>query len=145
MTDELLDSVAVEVWLRLQFLVELCEALSRATRPAGLAREALDRAIESSSLPRPSRAALAARFLPTGTAVPVRAGPSLDVAASIARWARLTGRSSRARAVLGDALREFLWDHADGGETIDPGFDDSFGHFGRRGLTSGGPSPPTRR
>jgi len=139
-TDEPLDSVAVEVWLQLQFLVELCEGRYHA-RPdqRERAREALDRAIEVvlAAAPQPS-GALAARFLPTGTAVPGASQlRSLDVAASIARWARLTGEEQpRARAVLGDALREFLWDHAWMGEweTIDPGFDDSFGHFGRRGL-----------
>ena len=139
-TDEPLDAVAVEVWLQLQFLVELCEGRYHArAEQRERARALLDRAmgVVLARAPQPS-GALAARFLPTGEPVPGASQlRSLDVAAAIARWVRLTGAPQpEARAVLGDALREFLWDHAWMGEwdSIDPGFDDSFGHFGRRGL-----------
>jgi hypothetical protein len=139
-TDQPLDAVAVEVWLQLQFLVELCEGRYHARGDQReRARALLDRAmaVVLARAPQPS-GALSARFLPTGEPVPGASQlRSLDVAAAIARWVRLTGTPQpAARAALGDALREFLWDHAWMGEwdSIDPGFDDSFGHFGRRGL-----------
>lgn len=137
--DVALDESPVEVSLQLQVLARIAAGEFHATdaqraRCFEVVERAMAHLLERAPLPDGS---LSVRFHPSGKPVP---GSSplrrLDLPAAIAQWVLAGGDADRGAQVIHDALRTLLWDHVWHGEweAIDPGFDDTFGHHGRRGL-----------
>lgn len=131
-----LDVSALEIAKAFHFLLDLAEK-----GPPRLRERALGAAL------RVGETVLARGVLPDGSIAPIYvpadgaprtdAAPlrRLDVAAELARLAKLTGDSRYAEAAERGLFElEFTNDWPGTWDRIDPGFDDSFGHYGARAV-----------
>ncbi|MDF1799130.1 MAG: hypothetical protein P1V81_08145 [Planctomycetota bacterium] len=136
-SDEPLDERPIEASRYLRFLTELANHGPLDQRAAALAAAIAmgDAAMRGGSIPTGE---VAGRYRPS-TGIGDTALPSirkLDMPAELARLAAQTGDMRYLDAALG-ALSEYEFLHMWGGtwDSIDPGLDDFYGHFGNRSVT----------
>ncbi|MCC6406596.1 MAG: hypothetical protein IT453_05500, partial [Planctomycetes bacterium] len=135
--DEPLDRNALEIAKAFHFLLDLAEKGPEEFRERALAagKELGETVLAKGVLPDGSIAPIyvPADASPRTDAPPLR---RLDVAAELARLSKLTG-DPRFAAAARRAIAEIEFTNHWPGEwdRIDPGFDDSFGHYGARAVT----------
>lgn len=132
------DDVPLEIGLTLGFLIDLAEGGSErwSTQARAAALKIGETILAHGLLPD---GGIAASYYPATGAVNPNVGQlrRLDVLAQVARLSALT-RDPRYAAAVREALAAFEYTQLWSGswQQIDPAFDDEFGHYGARAITS---------